>query len=153
MKRSIQIQIGLVVVSIFVLIGVLFYNPAPVEKPTKIVVDFGDGGKRVVGGNAEPTESDENSIPSPEETDPATLMPVDEASPAEPAEPTDAAASVPAPPAASAEPAQPALSRTKANLPKGTPPPPTPTRVPRKTPVHLPGGGTLDLSKMATEYK
>ncbi|MCC7390997.1 hypothetical protein IT571_01395 [Candidatus Sumerlaeota bacterium] len=155
MKRSIQIQIALVVVSIFVLIGVLFYNPADVEKPTVLVVDFGDGGKRIVGKKVAPAETDSNSIPPPEETGPDSPEPDADAQPDPKLKANttttnpdggEGAAPVPNAPNAAAPKAAPTAtpSRRAALMPKGTPPPPTPSPVPTKTLIRLPLGGTID---------
>lgn len=134
MKRSIQIQIGLVVVSIFVLIGVLFYNPKDVEKPTEIVVDFGDGNPRAVGGGsgAASAQPDAESVNSTDaQPDPASLKPVDKVAPDEKLNANTAVHS-PTPSATSAK---------AALLPKGTPVPLTP----RPTPTMAPAGSNRVL--------
>ncbi|MEO8377297.1 MAG: hypothetical protein ABI579_06475 [Candidatus Sumerlaeota bacterium] len=146
MKRSIQIQIGLVIVSIFVLIGVLFYNPPDVEKPTEIVVDFGDGGKHAVGAKVASASTDEEAVPASEAVDPGSLTPIEEKT-GEPKVKANGAAG-------GAKPAP--VSPRAGILPKGTPPPTTPSPVAKRAPIQMPFGRPIVVdpeTKIETDAK
>jgi hypothetical protein len=158
MKKSIKFQIGLVGVSIVVLIGVLFYNPPDVEKPTDIVVDFGEGVTKVVGGDSAP-EEEPTSVEAGEVTPGdaggeeltavATPAPADKAAPAAPAP----VMATPGPAPVNKDEAntklEPAVPPGRpARAPRGTVPTPMQTPAPIGTPTPAGPPPTADASRM-----